>query len=127
MVTNAYCFIGYIENNTELYTYLQESGFILVFKSTYIRPDGRLKGNVDAELVLWTMHEINNYNKAVIVTGDGDFACLVNYLNRRNKLCCLLVPNSKKYSALLKKAAGQKIRIMDDLKNILRYKKTSTQ
>jgi uncharacterized LabA/DUF88 family protein len=41
-------------------------------------PSGRVKGNVDAELVLHTMIEYDNYSKAIIISGDGDFFCLVN-------------------------------------------------
>lgn len=44
--------------------------------------DGKRKGNVDAELVLQAMIEYPNYERAIIVTGDGDFGCLVRYLNR---------------------------------------------
>ncbi len=33
---------------------------------------GEVKGNVDSELVLNAITEISNYNKAIIVAGDGD-------------------------------------------------------
>jgi len=49
-------------------------------------PDGKVKGNVDAELVLHTMIEYLNYDRALLVTGDGDFFCLVDYLIKKNKL-----------------------------------------
>ena len=49
-------------------------------------PDGKAKGNVDAELVLHTMVEYPNYDKALIVSGDGDFYCLVDYLKGKDKL-----------------------------------------
>lgn len=60
-----------------------------------------VKGNIDAELVLYAMKEINNYNKAIIVSGDGDFYCLVEYLAGKNKLLHLITPNWQ-YSSLLK-------------------------
>ncbi len=62
-----------------------------------------IKGNCDAELVLHTMIEYENYDKAVIVSGDGDFHCLVEYLEEENKLKQLIIPNQKSYSSLLKK------------------------
>lgn len=71
-VTNAFLFIGYIDTNEALYTSLQKQEYILVFKPTLYLPDGRQKGNVDTELVLHVMIEYPNYEKAVIVTGDGD-------------------------------------------------------
>jgi len=62
----------------------------------------KIKGNVDAELVLHTMIEWKNYNKAVIVSGDGDFYCLMEHLEENNKLRKIIVPN-RQYSSLLKK------------------------
>ena len=56
-------------------------------------PNGEVKGNVDAELVLHTMIEYTNYDKALIVTGYGDFYCLVDYLLSNNKLLNLMIPN----------------------------------
>ena len=57
---------------------------------------------MDAELVLHTMIELPNYNKAIIVSGDGDFHCLVEHLEGQNKLLKIIVPNLH-YSSLLKK------------------------
>jgi uncharacterized LabA/DUF88 family protein len=75
-----------------MYNSLQKSGYILVFKPTLKKPDGTIKGNCDAELVLQAMIDYKKYDKALIVSGDGEFACLVKYLNEQNKLKCLLVP-----------------------------------
>ena len=115
-ISTAYLFIGYIEGNNKLYTKLQEAGFICIWKPVLTYKDGTVKGNVDAELVLHTMIEFNNFDKAVIVTGDGDFYCLVQYLLDQNKLQTVLVPNRNKYSALLKKFAKKNIAFMNDLK-----------
>jgi len=102
-VHTAYMFIGYINENQPLYSKLQKAGFILIFKEILKYKDGTIKGNVDAELVLQAMIDFNKYEKAIIVTGDGDFACLIRHLKKKNKLKKLLVPNIKKYSCLLKK------------------------
>lgn len=88
--------------NQPLYTRLQKDGYILIFKPTLLLKDGTVKGNVDAELVLHTMIEYTNYNKAVIVSGDGDFHCLIKYLSEKNKLCRLLIPDQYKCSSLLR-------------------------
>ncbi len=102
-VKKAYIFIGYIPGNEALYTSLQNMGYICIFKPTLELNDGRVKGNVDAELVLHTMIQYKNFEKAVIVSGDGDFYCLVEHLIKENKLEMVLVPDEQKYSALLKK------------------------
>ncbi len=106
-VEKAYLFIGYVKENSDLYAFLQEAGFILVFKPVLeIEKHGKTtyKGNVDAELVLHAMIHYDNYDKAVIVSGDGDFFCLVDYLAKSDKLKKIIVPNQK-YSSLLRKYA----------------------
>jgi uncharacterized LabA/DUF88 family protein len=103
---------------------VQDFGFNLIFKPTFRNKDGKVKGNVDAELVLQTMIEYPNYEKAVIVTGDGDFYCLVKYLKEKNKLLKVLIPNSKKYSGLLKKSAANNLAFMNELKKKLEFKES---
>lgn len=84
--------------------------------------DGTTKGNCDAELVLKAMIEYVNYDKAVIVTGDGDFYCLINYFIEKNKLQAVLIPNRQKFSALLKlKHFRPYLRYMNDLEAKLKY------
>ena len=121
-VTKAYLFIGYLPENQDMYTSLQNFGYVLVFKPTLKNKEGLVKGNCDAELVLQAMIEFNNYNKAMIISGDGDFACLVQYLYAKGKLKFVLVPNMHKSSALLKKTAKEKLLSMNDLKDKLAYK-----
>ena len=61
-----------------------------------------MKGNVDAELVLHAAAvEYNNYNQAIIVTSDGDFACLMRYLSDNDKLKKIITP-TERFSKLLK-------------------------
>lgn len=102
-VDKAFLFIGFIEDNQLLYTYLQKAGYICIFKPTLRTSQHKkiqVKGNVDAELVLHTMLEFPNYQKAIIVSGDGDFHCLVEHLDQKGKLLKIIVPN-RKYSSLL--------------------------
>lgn len=125
-VKKAFLFIGYITENQSLYIFLQDAGYIVIFKPTleYTKKGVRnIKGNVDAELVLQTMIEYPNYDKAIIVTGDGDFYCLVDYLNKQEKLLRLLVPNVHRYSRLLKSFAPNKLDFMNNLQGKLEYKK----
>ena len=121
-VDKAFLFIGYVPTNESLYVSLQNSGYILVFKPTMILSSGRPKGNVNAELVMHAMIEYPNYEKAVIVTGDGDYYCLVDYLRKSEKLLRLIVPNRYKYSSLLRKFAPQ-ISFMNELKGKLEHRK----
>ena len=126
-VEKAYLFIGHIAGNESLYTFLQECGYILILKPTLSRKLGSemvVKGNVDAELVLHAMIQLKNYTKAVIVTGDGDFFCLVEYLEKQGKLLKILAP-TKHYSSLLR-SFNQKNYIVriDQLRDSLNLKTT---
>lgn len=119
-VTKAYMFIGYIAGNNDLYSALQSAGFVCVFRPTLTYKDGTIKGNCDAELVLQAMVDFAQYDKAVIVSGDGDFYCLAKYLIEQNKLEALMVPNRFKYSALLKFAIFRPFtRSLNDLRGRL--------
>ncbi|MBI2641603.1 NYN domain-containing protein [Candidatus Roizmanbacteria bacterium] len=103
-VVKAFLFIGFIPKNKKLYQFLKRCDYTLVFKpvvESHFKKVHKIKGNVDAELVLQSMIEYIRYDKAIIITGDGDFYCLVNYLKLKNKLERLIIPNQRKYSQLL--------------------------
>jgi hypothetical protein len=68
------------------------------------------------------MIDFDNYERAVIVTSDGDFACLVRYLCEKGKLDRVLSPNRKSYSVLLKRAAREKIDFLEDARKKIEYK-----
>jgi uncharacterized LabA/DUF88 family protein len=125
-VKKAYIFIGFVALNQSLYDHLQEAGFILKFKPTIPDADGKLKGNIDADLVLRVALGLNDFNKAVIVSSDGDFYSLVQYLYESNKLKVVLSPDKKHCSNLLKQTAKEKIWFMDNLQSKLEYKKKNT-
>lgn len=129
-VTKAYMFIGYMSENESLYEYMHELGFLVVLKPTIDvsskqQPEQDekekpiIKGNVDAELVLYAMKELPNYDQAIIVSGDGDFFSLAEYLDEQGKLAQILTPNWQ-YSSLLK-PFEQKITRLDQKRRQLAY------
>lgn len=124
-VEKAYLFIGQMPGNESLYDFLQDAGYHLIFKpTTEYKVDGKVavKGNVDAELVLYAAAKVyERYDKAIIVSGDGDFMCLVEYLDQKGKMAHLLVPNAR-YSKLLGNFQKYIFRL-DRLKKTLEYKK----
>lgn len=126
-VEKAYMFLGFVALNQSLYDKLQESGFILRFKPTIPDVDGKIKGNVDADIVLRAMIEWNDYDKAIIVSNDGDFYSLVEHLYTNNKLEIVLSTNRNFFSGLLAQSAKEKTQFVDDLKDKIEYiKKKST-
>ncbi len=98
-----YLFIGLVPNRTIFYENLQESGFILIFKQT-VSVGGKIKGNCDAELVLKTISDFytKKYNTCLLVTGDGDFGCIVEFLKENKVICGIISPNKHKCSILLR-------------------------
>lgn len=139
-VTHAYMFIGYVPEFENLYQQLHDAGYLIVLKPTYdmtrvqLTPEEKekrdkdsnkdeetrpTKGNVDADLVLWAMKEIPNYSKAIVVSGDGDFYSLVEYLDEQNKLLKLLAPNAH-YSGLFNKYENY-VERLDKYKKDLAY------
>jgi uncharacterized LabA/DUF88 family protein len=119
-VTKAYLFIGYVPTNQGLYTSLQNKGYILVFKPTLKLPSGKPKGNVDGELIMHATLERQNYDKAVIVAGDGDYYCLIERLKKEGKLKSLVIPNRYRYSSLLRAFAND-MSFVTDLRHKIEY------
>jgi uncharacterized LabA/DUF88 family protein len=119
-VTKAYMFIGYKAGNESLYANLQEMGYVVVMKPTLEYKEGKIKGNVDAELVLHAMIQFKTYSSAIIVSNDGDFHCLVDYLQQQSKLHSIFVPN-RKYSSLLRQFNRYIVRV-DTLQQSLQKK-----
>jgi uncharacterized LabA/DUF88 family protein len=129
-VKKAFLFIGFKPGNQLMYTRLQEYGYICVFKPTLLLKDGKVKGNVDAELVLHSMIEFENYDKAIIVSGDGDFYCLIEHLINKGKLKKVLVPNHYSYSSLLDRLSTPENNILhfaDFLRKKLEFRKKANE
>jgi uncharacterized LabA/DUF88 family protein len=122
-IEKAYLFIGFMESNQGLYDNFMRWDFDLVFKPIVITSGGKIKGNIDADLVLKAMAELNNYDKAVIVSSDGDFYSLVNYLDERGKLEAVLTSEVESCSRLLQEAAKTNIRFINEMQQKLEYKK----
>jgi len=122
-VAKAYLFIGFLPEHNDIYDELQEAGFVLKFKP--VLPNGKdgVKGNVDADLVLQAMIDYQTYDRAVLVTSDGDFYSLARHLYENKKLFAVLSPHKKKCSLLLRKSAKDKMMYMDTLENKLAKRK----
>lgn len=141
-VTHAYMFIGYMSENEQLYEYMHELGYLVVLKPTVDmlpvevgqkiekapaeagkkteeKEKPVVKGNVDADLVLYAMKELPNYDKAIIVSGDGDFLGLIEYLAEQGRLAHIMTPNWQ-YSSLFKPYEDTIVRL-DPLRRRLAY------
>jgi uncharacterized LabA/DUF88 family protein len=121
-VKNAYIFIGLIPKYKELYKYLQEAGFVLVFKEVIYDSQGEPKGNCDADLVLQTARDTyeNKFTRAVLVSSDGDYASLVKFLLEREKFFTILSTHPKNKCSILLKRTGAKIAYINDQRSRLK-------
>ena len=124
-VQRAYIFLGFVAGNTNLYRNLQDWGYTIVFKPTIPDGKGEIKGNCDAELVLQSVSDMYEglYDEAVLVSGDGDFACLVTFLVEKKRLEVVLSPSHKKASVLLRKAVPESIVFLERFRSRLEYHK----
>lgn len=123
----AYLFIGYVQKNQDIYSSLQKCGYVLIFKPTLPDGEGNVKGNVDADLVLQAMIEFQRYEKAIIVSSDGDFYSLTRYLYAHGKLRMVISPYFETCSSLLKQSAKEKIVFIDNLRQKLEYTKNTAK
>ncbi len=125
-VSRAFMFIGYMPENESLYEQMHEAGYAVVLKPTVESSEKvegeektKVKGNIDADLVLYAMKELPRYDQAVIVSGDGDFFALIEYLESTRRLRAVLTPNWQ-YSSLLKQFDAHITRL-DQKKQQLAY------
>jgi uncharacterized LabA/DUF88 family protein len=117
-VGKAYYYLGYlIEENQDLYEKLQTAGFIVVFREHNSQMLGKKKGNVDSDIIFSIMKRVYKgevFEKIVLVSGDGDYKMLVDFLIEEKRLAKILFPNSKFASSLYKSIGGE---YFDSLEN----------
>src|SRR4030043_1490692 len=120
LVKRVYLFIGLVPKYKDLYTYLQESGFTLIFKETTYDGEGNIKGNCDADLVLQAVCDYyeDKFKTAILVASDGDYASLAKFLHDKNRIKTILSPADKKKCSILLKRTNVPIVYLDDKRSI---------
>lgn len=121
-ISEAYYFLGFIsEVEQDLYNNLQKAGFVVLFKEHTTVLRGVKKGNVDTDIVFEIMKNLidnKNFNKVLLVSGDGDYKKVVDYLRKKDRFKKILLPN-KRYASSLYKHLGSEL--FDYLENIKVY------
>ena len=121
-VKKVFLFIGYIPENQKMYDAFKGFGYELIFKPTVKDSTGKVKGNVDAELVLHSARlKYEEYDKGIFISGDGDFHCLYEFFEQEDKLSQIIIPNQLTASSLLKKFDKYKVFVQRE-KKILEFK-----
>ncbi len=94
----------------ELYDKIQSAGFVLKFREHNSAMKGKKKGNVDSDIIfqiMKIMYKKEPFDKIVLVSGDGDYKSLVDFLIKEGKLLKILFPNRKFYSSLYKNIGSE--------------------
>lgn len=117
-VDKAYYFLGYVQEiNQELYEEIQNAGFVLIFREHNPAMVGKKKGNVDSDIifnVMKKMYKQEDFNKVILVSGDGDYKLLVDFLIEENKFEKILFPDRKYRSSLYKQLSNNYFAYLDD-------------
>ncbi len=117
-VDEAYYFIGaFDDRHSSLYESLQRAGFILVFREHGMGLKSDKKGNVDVDLTLYALRDLiergQEYEKALIVSGDGDYFRLVQYLIEKGRFEKMLLPCKRFASSLYKRVSRERYAYLD--------------
>lgn len=82
---------------------------------------GNKKGNVDSDIIFYAMKKLykkENFEKIVLVSGDGDYKLLVEFLIEEKRFKKILFPN-KKFASSLYRGMGSEF--YDYLENLKTY------
>ena len=125
-ISRAYYFLGFvIDEKGDLYDKIQEAGFILKFREHNSAMLGKKKGNVDGDIIFSIMKKIYKkelFDKIVLVSGDGDYRMLVDFLIEENKFKKILFPNKKFASSLYKKITRVYFDYLVNIKHLIEFK-----
>jgi uncharacterized LabA/DUF88 family protein len=107
-VEKAYYYLGYVQNGEiyqQLYEEIQTAGFVLVFREHNSAMKGTKKGNVDSDIIFSVMKRLYKneaFDKLILVSGDGDYKMLVDFLIEENRFLKVLFPKQRYASSLYK-------------------------
>ncbi|NPA41323.1 MAG: NYN domain-containing protein [Aquificae bacterium] len=116
-IYNVFFYLAYREEDDKqekFYKMLAFSGITVVRKPVKQLPDGSLKGNLDVDMTIDMILTKDNYDVAILVSGDSDFEKLINVLRSFGKeVVCVSTRESSSIEVV--NAADRYI----DLKDIL--------
>lgn len=110
-VVKAFYFLGYVqEERQDLYEEIQSAGFVLIFREHNAAMAGKKKGNVDSDIIFNVMKKLYKREvsgKIFLVSGDGDYKMLVDFLVEEGLFGKVLFPNRQYASSLYKKLGSE--------------------
>lgn len=111
--------------------YVEFNGYTLIQKETkeYFDPDTktkRLKGNMDVEIAVYAGEAASSITDMVLFSGDGDFRCLLESLQRRYGIHCTVVSARSLVADTLRRQANEYVDL-STLKDRLIHEETAKQ
>lgn len=107
------------------YKKLEEFGYFLRLKevSLYHQEDGSIvrKANCDVDLTFDVMRNFTKIDRAMFLTGDGDFYPLMKYFTEC-KIEIAVIASGKRTSRKIKQLLGSKFIDIRSLRNVLEFK-----
>lgn len=104
IISDAYYFLGCMyPAHQELYNNLSKAGFKIIFREHDRSQLAKKKGNVDTDIVFEIMRNLidnHDFDKVIIVSGDGDYKKMIDYLITKGKFKKILFPNRRFASSL---------------------------
>jgi len=117
-VKTAYYFLGWVnDKKQDLYEEIQRAGYVLIFRQHTSAMLGKKKGNVDSDIIFQIMKKLykqESFNKILLVSGDGDYKNLVDFLIEENKFERILFPNKKFASSLYKSLGSERYDYLEE-------------
>ncbi len=125
-ITRIYYFLWYVhDDNITLYTRLQELGYIVVFKNQIVEMKSKKKWNIDSDLIFRVMEKLieewDEFDKILLVSWDGDFKILVDYLIKKDRFLKILLPNKRFASSLYKELGSEYYDYMNNARPLIEY------
>jgi len=108
------------------YLKLDKFGYEMHLKPVklYDQDDGstKKKANCDVDMAFWLMKERDNFDRALILSGDGDFLPVLKYLRNHNKEI-LILSRGPRTAREIRQFAGAYFRDFEYLKYLLKMPK----
>ena len=111
------------ENKKQLkfYEKLQEFDYVLRLVPLKVFADGKKKGDVDSRMTFEMMKLFPEYGEAIVLTGDGDYYWVLEYLLEEKK-GLKIISFRNRTARELRKLVGEKFTDLTRLKDLLEWK-----
>lgn len=97
-------FTGNFSRLTELFQHLEQAHVEIVRKEVY-KEDAHTKANCDVEIAHRITHDVLLHppEQIVLLSGDGDFACMLDFMQQKGIRCKVIATDPKSCSRMLKR------------------------